>query len=429
MAIVSANSTKISLQTFMGITDSRGQFETWADLIKAKPQSFFINGEILTNVLQSPIQQATEYAGAYGGNVEFAWKQNKDISQFIDDVTKRNSNATLDKAIMKIGGPETLRMVSFKLDKIDSRTAVEWSKYISEELATCYQAKQDYQNMVMIEKAMLVAVAMGRVKTFANAKKLEALTSDEWKRVGAKLSNIFVENRKLRNANFKGYDKSLETHIIDSTFSNNLLSGLTTSQSAPAAYTDIQLKYGISQMFGETFYTSLMYLGQKILQSEFKTENNSILINPNTHTGQTIKPFHFENLVLLNIFKPSVLYYEQEIISDTKPLLPTRLSDIIQFIWSINCAMDPKLSIVNFAVFDAPLNIGSYTEIDGTVVPAMDLNTKDGYDKLCIKLFNEQPQLYQYINDIKGKPLNGSATTASDEDVKAMWKKAAITVK
>ncbi len=411
---IDARTTPVDLETFKNITDSNGLFKTWSEIMEEARSSLLINSEILGAKIKNPGEMV-------GDNVVFENYENKNVLPFIDDITKRNNKLTKDKMVMRLYEDY---MLPIEFDMIDSKSCFDWSTIISEAVASMQVAKQDQINMETIDTIMKVSIALGNVRVIEGANELN-LDYAQNKALGLQLANIRIKNRTKRGKFQKGFSKELERFLVSPALSLNLLSGLTagSNSGAPEAYTDTLKRFQIEQIFGHSYETATMYLGQNIGMSEF-TDDKSVKQNTGVMTGNLIKPYYFEDLCGLLFYSESVASYGHTYTERVLPSYPKRLTDVLTQVYRYNVAIKPVYAGMNIAFFSKVPSFASYTKLDGTTVAAMDLNTANGMNALINELYNAQPGLYSKFGWNGSSNLNDSAVKKIWTDNTITWKAA-----
>lgn len=402
--IIKPTTTPVSLQTFLSITDSQGAFKTWTDIKQEWMDKLPINEGILNTRIKKPTE-------IIGNNIIFENTENKNIFPFIDDLSKRNNKLTLNKMIMNLYSDY---MIPLEVDLRDKKSCVEWSELISDSMSSMMLAKQDLQNMLVIDEMMKVAIALGNVAVIPDGND-DSFDFAANKRLGQMLASDRIKNRTKRTKFMKGYNKELERFLTSPTLSLNLLTGLTAYSAAADAYSDTKKRFEAYEIFGHTYESVPMYLGQTISMSEFVDDKQQTQ-NAGTNTGQCIKPFFFEDVCGLLLYDSSIAFYEQNFEERILPAYPKRMTDVFTIMFRCNVAMKPVYAAMNKVYVTKAPSFPSYTDLQGNVVPAMDLATKAGMDSLINYLYNSQPNLYNMFG------WNG-ASNVDQGDVDKIWQK------
>lgn len=414
MATINLKTTPINFATFKSITDTNGAFDTWTDIITKNLDILPVNEQILGAVLKSTDEVT-------GDNIVFQNTENKNIYYFNDDITKDNNKPTVNKMVMML---YTDYMLPFETDSIDKRSAYEWSQYISQEIASLYQAKNDIQNLTVIDEINKVNIALGQVKIFEGCDGDAPLTNGEpnfkvFKNMGLKLAKIRTMQQFKRTKFSKGFNSTEMDALISPQLSINLLSGLTSDTSAPNAYTDTKSKFKINNFYGYDYKTT-MYLGQDVGMSEF-TDTNGTKQNEGAGTGNMLKYYNMEDLHGLLVFRRSIAFYGHQMGERTLPKTGSRLKDVTTFIYRMDAAVKPVFANANLSIFSKVPKFKSYVKQDGTTVPEMDLSTPAGMNLLRNNLLAQQPQLYKHLWNANSN-LSQQQVTKIWNDAKVTWK-------
>lgn len=403
---IDINKTPIDLRTFMSITDSNGKFETWTDIITEHLKRNPVSEDILLTQLRAP-------KNVIGDNITFEYTQNKNVTIFNDNPLIGNNKLTLDKAVLFLN---ERFMFSFEVDITDMKSAAEWSTYLSTEIQSAYIAKKDFENMKIIETAYHFCLATGNTKLIAGVHdRYDSTKESKYKALGIMLAEERILNRTLRNKYFKGYNKDQDICLLSQQLSLKLQAGLTAGSASVVAFEELKKDFQIKEFFGETYFTSKMYLGKDILSSAYQVNDTGTVHNEGIHTGQQIKNFYFQDLALLSVFKESLLYYKQEFPRREQFISTSRTKDVFTDSFKLTAAIDPNYGTVNFAAVSKIPSFPAYTDITGKNVPAMDLNTATGFNALRNNIYQEQPQLYKELG------WDGNSNF-DDAAVKKMWK-------
>ncbi len=409
---IDVRTTPVDFQTFKTITNSNGLFKTWAEIEEEMRSPLLTNSEIMGAKISNPVE-------VIGDNIIFENYSNKNILPLINDITKRNNTLAKDKMVMILYEDY---MGPLEFDIMDSRSCIDWSTIISEAVASMLIAKQDQINMETIDTIMRVSIALGNVRLIEGANEIN-LNYNEDKALGLQLAHIRIQNRTKRGLFQKGFDKELERFLLSPALSLNLLAGLTagSNSASPEAYTDTKKRFKIEQIFGHSYETATMYLGQDIGMSEFQ-DDKGIKQNTGAMTGNLIRPYTFSPLCGLLFYNGSIATYGHNYGTVSGAVFPSRTKTAETHIYRYNVAIKPIYAGMNIAFFSEIPTLKSYIDLNGNTVPALDLNTADGMNKLINDLYNKQPQLYSKFG------WNGSSNL-SDGAVKKIWTDNTITWK
>ena len=407
---IDARTTPISFETFKSITDSNGLFKTWADIMNVAMDNLPINEDILGAKIKNPIE-------VIGDNIVFENPENKNVLPFIDDITKRNNKLTMNKMTMLLHSDY---MLPLEFDMIDSRSAIAWSELISQAVASMMVARQDLNNMTIIDAINRVNIALGRVKIIEDADKFST-NYDDAKKLGLLLANERIMNRTKRSKFSKGFQSSMERFLLSPQLSLKLQSGITAGSAAPQAYEDIQNKFQVTNIFGQTYETTQMYLGQDIGMSEF-TDDKGQKQNAGLNTGNLVKPFFFKDLQGLLFYNEAPAFYGHNYQERTLPMYNKRLTDVMTIVYRMNAAVKPIYAGMNMSFFSKIPTTSSYVDLAGNVIPARDYSTKKDYEALVNELYQEQPELYKWFGWNGAYTIDQGALTKLWNDAKLDWK-------
>ena len=395
-------STNVTFEAFKSITDSKGQFTTWTDIINKAREVLPINNEILG----APFKSMEEVTG---DNIVFSNVTTKFVEYFRDDLSD-NNKLELDKMVMFLYNDF---MTSYDYNWIDQKSTYEWSSIIADQISQMFLTKQDISNALAVDEIQKIALALGNFTIIPNADKLMkkqdgTIDYSVAKTIGLFQQRIINQYRTKRTKYAKGIDPNEFSWVNSYDFSLNLLASLTAGYSASNdAYRDIQAKNTQQDFLGKK-YTESIYLGNDLPMAEFKTTNNQTLTNPGIHTGNLVKPFELKHIFSLFWLPRSLAYYGHNFQVSDRPSTNSRSKSVITFSWRSQVAIIPIFADFNHIFITALPKFSSYTKRDGSVEPAYDLNKYDttqnpnangskGYKEFVLKIRSEQPMLYNTL--------------------------------
>ena len=401
-------STNVTFEAFKSITDSKGQFTTWTDIINKAREVLPINNEILG----APFKSMEEVTG---DNIVFSNVTTKFVEYFRDDLSD-NNKLELDKMVMFLYNDF---MTSYDYNWIDQKSTYEWSSIIADQISQMFLTKQDISNALAVDEIQKIALALGNFTIIPNADKLMKKADGTIDYSIAKTIRLFQQRiinqyRTKRTKYAKGIDPNEFSWVNSYDFSLNLLSSLTAGYSASNdAYRDIQAKNTQQDFLGKK-YTESIYLGNDLPMAEFKTTNNQTLTNPGIHTGNLVKPFELKHIFSLFWLPRSLAYYGHNFQVSDRPSTNSRSKSVITFSWRSQVAIIPIFADFNHIFLTTVPKFSSYTKRDGTVEPSYDLSKYDttqnpnangskGYKEFVLKIRSEQPMLYNTLIDTNGK--------------------------
>ena len=397
-------STNVTFEAFKSITDSKGQFTTWTDIINKAREVLPINNEILG----APFKSMEEVTG---DNIVFSNVTTKFVEYFRDDLSD-NNKLELDKMVMFLYNDF---MTSYDYNWIDQKSTYEWSSIIADQISQMFLTKQDISNALAVDEIQKIALALGNFTIIPNADKLMkkadgTIDYSIAKTIGLFQQRIINQYRTKRTKYAKGIDPNEFSWVNSYDFSLNLLASLTAGYSASNdAYRDIQAKNTQQDFLGKK-YTESIYLGNDLPMAEFKTTNNQTLTNPGIHTGNLVKPFELKHIFSLFWLPRSLAYYGHNFQVSDRPSTNSRSKSVITFSWRSQVAIIPIFADFNHIFITALPKFSSYTKRDGSVEPAYDLSKWDstqannqpsqgakGYKEFVLKIRQEQPMLYNTL--------------------------------
>ena len=427
-------STNVTFETFKSITDSKGQFTTWTDIINKAREVLPINNEILG----APFKSMEEVTG---DNIVFSNVTTKFVEYFRDDLSD-NNKLELDKMVMFLYNDF---MTSYDYNWIDQKSTYEWSSIIADQISQMFLTKQDISNALAVDEIQKIALALGNFTIIPNADKLMkkqdgTIDYSIAKTIGLFQQRIINQYRTKRTKYAKGIDPNEFSWVNSYDFSLNLLASLTAGYSASNdAYRDIQAKNTQQDFLGKK-YTESIYLGNDLPMGEFKTtlnnagnvggfpQNGSHTANAGIHTGNLVKPFELKHIFSLFWLPRSLAYYGHNFQVSDRPSTNSRSKSVITFSWRSQVAIIPIFADFNHIFLTKMPVFSSYVKRDGTVEPAYDLGKYDtndnshgaqqsgqkGYKEFVLKIRKEQPMLYNtLIGDGNG---NTALTSAGIKD-------------
>lgn len=401
--------TNVSFEAFKSITDSKGQFTTWTDIINKAREVLPINNEILG----APFKSMEEVVG---DNIVFSNTTTKFVEYFRDDLSD-NNKLELDKMVMYLYNDF---MTSYEYNWIDQKSTYEWSSIIADQVSQMFLTKQDISNALAVDEIQKIALAIGNFTIIPNADKLfkkadGTIDYSVAKTIGLFQQRIINKYRTKRTKYAKGIDPKEFSWVNSYDFSLNLLSSLTAGYGASNdAYKDIQTKNTQQDFLGKK-YTESIYLGNDLEMSEFSITSGSTITkhNANIHTGNLVKPFELKNVFSLFWLPRSLAYYGHNFVVSDRPSVNSRSKSVITFSWRSQVAIIPIFADFNHIFLTAMPSFKSYTKRDGTVESAYDLSKFNesstsgtsgakGYKEFVLKVRNEQPMLYNTLIDANG---------------------------
>lgn len=426
-------STNVTFETFKSITDSKGQFTTWTDIINKAREVLPINNEILG----APFKSMEEVTG---DNIVFSNVTTKFVEYFRDDLSD-NNKLELDKMVMFLYNDF---MTSYDYNWIDQKSTYEWSSIIADQISQMFLTKQDISNALAVDEIQKIALALGNFTIIPNADKLMkkadgTIDYSVAKTIGLFQQRIINKYRTKRTKYAKGIDPNEFSWVNSYDFSLNLLASLTAGYSASNdAYRDIQAKNTQQDFLGKK-YTESIYLGNNLEMGEFTTtiknsgnvggfqDQQTQKINAGIHTGNLVKPFELKHVFSLFWLPRSLAYYGHNFQVSDRPSTNSRSKSVITFSWRSQVAIIPIFADFNHIFITEMPKFASYVKRDGSVEPAYNLNKwsateagsdpsagAKGYKEFVLKIRNEQPMLYNtLIGDGNG---NTALTSAGIKD-------------
>ena len=408
-------STNVTFETFKSITDSKGQFTTWTDIINKAREVLPINNEILG----APFKSMEEVTG---DNIVFSNVTTKFVEYFRDDLSD-NNKLELDKMVMFLYNDF---MTSYDYNWIDQKSTYEWSSIIADQISQMFLTKQDISNALAVDEIQKIALALGNFTIIPNADKLMkkadgTIDYSVAKTIGLFQQRIINQYRTKRTKYAKGIDPNEFSWVNSYDFSLNLLASLTAGYSASNdAYRDIQAKNTQQDFLGKK-YTESIYLGNDLPMGEFKsaiketnggftTNNSPQTINGGIHTGNLVKPFELKHIFSLFWLPRSLAYYGHNFQVSDRPSTNSRSKSVITFSWRSQVAIIPIFADFNHIFITEMPKFSSYVKRDGSVEPAYNLNKwsateavsdptpgAKGYKEFVLKIRQEQPMLYNTL--------------------------------
>lgn len=406
-------STNVTFETFKSITDSKGQFTTWTDIINKAREVLPINNEILG----APFKSMEEVTG---DNIVFSNVTTKFVEYFRDDLSD-NNKLELDKMVMFLYNDF---MTSYDYNWIDQKSTYEWSSIIADQISQMFLTKQDISNALAVDEIQKIALALGNFTIIPNADKLMkkadgTIDYSVAKTIGLFQQRIINQYRTKRTKYAKGIDPNEFSWVNSYDFSLNLLASLTAGYSASNdAYRDIQAKNTQQDFLGKK-YTESIYLGNDLPMGEFTTTIKDNIggftqglktVNSGIHTGNLVKPFELKHIFSLFWLPRSLAYYGHNFQVSDRPSTNSRSKSVITFSWRSQVAIIPIFADFNHIFITEMPKFSSYVKRDGSVEPAYDLSKwssteagnqpsqgAKGYKEFVLKIRSEQPMLYNTL--------------------------------
>ena len=409
-------STNVTFEAFKSITDSKGQFTTWTDIINKAREVLPINNEILG----APFKSMEEVTG---DNIVFSNVTTKFVEYFRDDLSD-NNKLELDKMVMFLYNDF---MTSYDYNWIDQKSTYEWSSIIADQISQMFLTKQDISNALAVDEIQKIALALGNFTIVPNADKLMkkadgTIDYSVAKTIGLFQQRIINKYRTKRTKYAKGIDPNEFSWVNSYDYSLNLLASLTAGYSASNdAYRDIQTKNTQQDFLGKK-YTESIYLGNDLPMGEFTTTiNNTSSVggfpqsgqykaNAGIHTGNLVKPFELKHIFSLFWLPRSLAYYGHNFQVSDRPSTNSRSKSVITFSWRSQVAIIPIFADFNHIFITKMPVFSSYVKRDGSVEPAYNLNKwsateagsapstgAKGYKEFVLKIRKEQPMLYNTL--------------------------------
>lgn len=422
-------STNVTFEAFKSITDSKGQFTTWTDIINKAREVLPINNEILG----APFKSMEEVTG---DNIVFSNVTTKFVEYFRDDLSD-NNKLELDKMVMFLYNDF---MTSYDYNWIDQKSTYEWSSIIADQISQMFLTKQDISNALAVDEIQKIALALGNFTIIPNADKLMkkadgTIDYSVAKTIGLFQQRIINKYRTKRTKYAKGIDPNEFSWVNSYDFSLNLLASLTAGYSASNdAYRDIQAKNTQQDFLGKK-YTESIYLGNNLEMGEFTTtiknsgnvggfqDQQTQKVNSGIHTGNLVKPFELKHIFSLFWLPRSLAYYGHNFQVSDRPSTNSRSKSVITFSWRSQVAIIPIFADFNHIFITEMPKFASYVKRDGTVEPAYDLSKwssteannqpsqgAKGYKEFVLKIRQEQPMLY---NTLIGDGNGSTALTSA----------------
>ena len=434
-------STNVTFEAFKSITDSKGQFTTWTDIINKAREVLPINNEILG----APFKSMEEVTG---DNIVFSNVTTKFVEYFRDDLSD-NNKLELDKMVMFLYNDF---MTSYDYNWIDQKSTYEWSSIIADQISQMFLTKQDISNALAVDEIQKIALALGNFTIIPNADKLMkkadgTIDYSVAKTIGLFQQRIINQYRTKRTKYAKGIDPNEFSWVNSYDFSLNLLASLTAGYSASNdAYRDIQAKNTQQDFLGKK-YTESIYLGNDLPMGEFTTtiknntggvggfptNNQPYTANAGIHTGNLVKPFELKHIFSLFWLPRSLAYYGHNFQVSDRPSTNSRSKSVITFSWRSQVAIIPIFADFNHIFITEMPKFSSYVKRDGSVEPAYNLNKwsatdagsdpstgAQGYKEFVLKIRSEQPMLYNTLIAADDQTNTVPLTSAGIKDANSL---------
>lgn len=397
------STTKVSFETFKTISDSSGQFTTYADLIKLATLRLPINDEFLGASFKS----ITEVVGS---NVELSNITNKYLEYFRSELTG-NNKLEYDKMTMHI---YNAYMAPFEYSSYDEKSALDWASLVAQSINKMFEVKQDIANAIALDEIQKITLGLGEFHVIKNGDKSimtpdGSINFDAYKQLAISMIEIQNDKMKLRTKFARGINKNRWSWLNSPNFGVKLLAGQTAGYSGSnLAYLDLKNLDHATQIFGLEFRQS-RYLGDYIPMQEFTPSSGTQSgqkQNTGIFTGNLVEMFDFRHLLSIGWIPDSLLYLGNQLRTTERPQTNTRLDTVLTFTWKAQAAIIPLLAHFNHAFISTVPSFASYTKVDGTTVAAMNLTQFEDWKKYNKKTLAQQPALYNHLFNSDGVPYH-----------------------
>lgn len=270
--------TQITLQAFMSMTNSKGEFKTWGDMKDGGYLGNLVNNEVLGNVFKTPNE-------IVGENIFFEYK-----TLPTGKVWENNSTASkpvLNRVMFNM--PEKRLQFNYTLDLFGEKEAQAWSFYIGQEDSNIWKQIQNQNNVIAIDAIKDYCIATGQFKvlpSLGTAGKTNKEYFDDTASI-ADIANSIMSTQTVVNL---GLDIERLSIMCSPLVMREITTGISASNVSQGAFDN--LKAGrINNLFGYKFDTSI-YLGGK---------------------GEIIegKPYDFSNVLGIVYNLDSLAFYQQ----------------------------------------------------------------------------------------------------------------------
>ena len=397
--------TSVDFELFRSITNSNGDFATWADINHFGLLPLPIN----TEILGAPFKSLTSITG---DNIEFSNITYKYVEWFRSELSG-NNKLELNKMVMHLYRDF---MAPFEWDYRDRHSAVEWARILAESIEKMMITRQDLNNMMALDEIYKIALCLGNYTIVANANSIieDAQTGrpdfEAHKIIAIKIIDIQNQKKRIRDKFTRGIDINRYRWVNSPEFANRLLIAQTAGFiGSDTAYLEAKHKNASFKFFGNDF-TRSFYLSHDVQMNEFEeiAQGGQVTIhNQGSYTGNLIKPFQFKELFSLGWLPESLQYYGHLFPTREVPKVDNRNEVVLTYAWRAQVAILPIYAKFNHVFITALPNFIAYKTRDGQNTQAFNLNNYNDFVAFKKSVRAEQPMLYSFLIDENGITSDG----------------------
>lgn len=353
--------TQITLQSFMSLQNSKGEFKTWGDMKDGGYLGNLKNNEVLGSVFKAPVE-------IVGENIWYEYKIFPQGKEW-DNGTTGVGKPVLNRVMFNL--PEKRLQFNYTLDLFGEKEAKDWSFYIGQEDSNIWTQISNQNNVVAIQAIYDYCLATGQFKVLTKLGKAGQTNQDYFDETAniVDIANGIMSTQTSVNL---GLDPERLSIMVSPTVMRQITTGISATNVSQGAFDSIKLGR-INNLFGYNWDRSI-YLGQK---------------------GEIIKDKGWDFTKLLGIvYNLDSLAFFQQTPKTTNT--PVNQGEIVRaFGWKPFAAMLPSQEHTSYILLS---EMPTYEEINAARA----------------KLLTAQPNVYAKLPGAKGNQLEGNNSNSSE---------------
>lgn len=241
--------TQISLQAFMSLTNSKGEFKTWGDMKDGGYLGNLKNSEVLGSIFKAPVE-------IIGENIFYEYTIYPKGQEWDNDAVA--NKPVLNRVMFNL--PEKRLQFNYTLDLFGEKEAQAWAFYIGQKDANIWTQIQNQNNVVAIQAIYDYCLATGQFKVLSKLGKSGQTNQDYFNETAliADLANAIMSTQTIVNL---GLDPERLSIMVAPNVMRQITTGISASNVSQGAFDAIKLGR-IKNLFGYNWDRSI-YLGQK----------------------------------------------------------------------------------------------------------------------------------------------------------------------
>lgn len=350
----------ITLQAFMSMTNSKGEFKTWGDMKDGGYLGNLKNNEVLGSIFKAPVE-------IVGENIFYEYKIYPQGQEWDNDATA--SKPVLNRVMFNL--PEKRLQFNYTLDLFGEKEAEAWSFYIGQEDNNIWTQISNQNNVVAIQAIYDYCLATGQFKVLSKLGKAGQTSKDYFDETAniADVANAIMSTQTMVNL---GLDPERLSIMVSPAVMRQITTGISATNVSQGAYDAIKLGR-INNLFGYNWDRSI-YLGQK---------------------GEIIKTKNFDFTKLLGVVYnlDSLAFFQQTPKTTNTPI---NQGEIVRaFGWKPFAAMLPSQEHTSYILLS-------------------EMPTYDEINAARARLLQAQPNVYAKLPGAAGNQLNGSSSNSTE---------------